>query len=454
MSEGENDSGIPEEDTVIHNLPLYTECKADGIYRYRRRVPKALVGRIGKGYLYRNLGRRKDDVARAWPEAHAEIERIIALAQEGADKAGELLKRKDHRSMVLHLVEEHFGKEAAELLDAGKVDDNLDFALMDLADKLEGQYPKRTLAMMYGGILPDKVVTLSDVLDGYIDYKSTSDAATDRSLILRVNRCKADLEAAIGKTKLTKLRVEDITRQDANAYRDYLLQRMSPNSVLRNKNTINAAVNWYITENSLDMTSVFAGLLIKGAGASKNDRLPLTDEDLKTAGTEFADNDIAWALYITLRDTGARVAEISGLRVQDCDAERGCLHIVPTPWRRLKTKSSERSVPLSIEAMAALAKVAKGKTPEEPIFERYAKPRGGDMCSAMLMKRLRKTVTDKKVTMHSLRHRMKDKLRNTGCPEAISMAILGHSANTVAANYGSGYALEVMREHMEKVWGK
>jgi hypothetical protein len=47
---------------------------------------------------------------------------------------------------------------------------------------------------------------------------------------------------------------------------------------------------------------------------------------------------------------------------------------------------------------------------------------------------------------------MKDKLRNTGCPEAISLAILGHSTNTVAANYGSGYALEVMREHLERVW--
>ena len=47
---------------------------------------------------------------------------------------------------------------------------------------------------------------------------------------------------------------------------------------------------------------------------------------------------------------------------------------------------------------------------------------------------------------------MKDKLRNTGCPEAISMAILGQGTNTVAANYGSGYALDVMREHMEKVW--
>ena len=32
------------------------------------------------------------------------------------------------------------------------------------------------------------------------------------------------------------------------------------------------------------------------------------------------------------------------------------------------------------------------------------------------------------------------------------MAILGHGTNTVATNYGSGYALDVMREHMEKVW--
>ena len=62
-------------------------------------------------------------------------------------------------------------------------------------------------------------------------------------------------------------------------------------------------------------------------------------------------------------------------------------------------------------------------------------------------------ITEHSLHMHSLCHRMKDKLRNTGCPEAISMAILGHSANTVAANYGSGYALEVMQEHMEKVWG-
>ena len=51
--------GEQDEDTEIQNLPLYTERKADGIYRYRRRVPKNLVERVGKGYLYRNLGRTK-----------------------------------------------------------------------------------------------------------------------------------------------------------------------------------------------------------------------------------------------------------------------------------------------------------------------------------------------------------------------------------------------------------
>ena len=120
--------------------------------------------------------------------------------------------------------------------------------------------------------------------------------------------------------------------------------------------------------------------------------------------------------------------------MQDCDVEQGALQITPTPWRRLKNKTSERSVPLPPEAAALLMEFMKGKAPQEPLFERIAKDRGMDNCSQMLMKRLRRTITDKKLTMHSLRHRMKDKLRNTGCPEAESMAILEHGTNTVAAN--------------------
>ena len=59
MQKEDNDTSVTNEDTEILNLPLYTERKADGIYRYRRRVPKPLVSRIVKGYLYRNLGKTK-----------------------------------------------------------------------------------------------------------------------------------------------------------------------------------------------------------------------------------------------------------------------------------------------------------------------------------------------------------------------------------------------------------
>ena len=59
MQEEDSDTSVTNEDTEILNLPLDTERKADGIYRYRRRVPKPLNSRISKGYLYCNLDKTK-----------------------------------------------------------------------------------------------------------------------------------------------------------------------------------------------------------------------------------------------------------------------------------------------------------------------------------------------------------------------------------------------------------
>ena len=452
MREFGDDFGELDEDTEMQNLPLYTERKADGIYRYRRRVPKELVDRLGKGYLYRNLGRTKKDIVGKWSAAHAEIEEILNVAQENAERVAEISRQKDHRSLILQLVKEEYGEAAAQQLAAGAVDDHLEYALMDLADRLEGRYPKKTLALLYGGVLPETSLSFAEVLDQYVEFKATGYEATDHRLSVRIAKCKKDLEAAIGSFKLYQQPVQSITRQDANAYRDSLLPTMAPNSVARYKNTLNAAVNWHIKETGIDWTSPFAGLLIKGAGSSKADRHPLSDDQVEQLKTVFEDDPITNALFVALRDTGARVAEIAGLRVKDCNLEEAYISIIPTPWRRLKNVPSERSVPLSPAAIEVLQPLIANKASEAPVFERYARPRGMDNVSAMLMKRFRKQITQRKLTMHSLRHRMKDKLRNTGCPEAISMAILGHGSNTVAANYGSGYAIEIMREHMRKVW--
>ena len=94
MTKNKDESDTLNEEVEILNLPLNTERKADGIYRHRRRVPKKLTKRVGKGYLYRNLGRAKDEVVANWPAAHTEIEQIIQAPQQGAENAQELVLKK------------------------------------------------------------------------------------------------------------------------------------------------------------------------------------------------------------------------------------------------------------------------------------------------------------------------------------------------------------------------
>ena len=49
MQESGEDFGEQDQDTESQNPSLYTERKADRIYRYRRIVPKTLVEWVGKG---------------------------------------------------------------------------------------------------------------------------------------------------------------------------------------------------------------------------------------------------------------------------------------------------------------------------------------------------------------------------------------------------------------------
>ena len=162
--------------------------------------------------------------------------------------------------------------------------------------------------------------------------------------------------------------------------------------------------------------------------------------------------DALGALWITLRDTGARLGEVSNLRAMDVDPAAKAILIRPYGDHRLKTKNSERTVPLSPAASKSLRGLCAGKAEEDVLFRSYAGPRRSEAASAALMKRLRTVVSDPKKTVHSLRHRMKDRLRDTHCPESLAREIMGHSEQGVAFNYGSGYALQVKRGALEKVW--
>ena len=424
-------------------LPRYVFRRANGSFRYKRNVPLHLRALIGKATLYRQLGDSYKEAMQNLPLVHARIEALL----EGE-------KEKSARDRSIEIIRGALGDEVADMVLANAVPEysEIEDALNELGKALHKQkLPSEIVEQVYSGKLRQEVITLETVLKDYVAYKSDTPKA-EKEITQRVERLRKDMQHIYGKQKLKYVSLSDISRQDANDLRDHLLSRVSANSAVRMLGVVRTAINHAIVEHSLNIPNVFTNLRIKGAGASKLDRLPLSDTQIVNLEAAYSNDTTAWALFVCLRDTGCRVSEIAGLRVKDCDTDKECLIISPTPWRTLKTNNSQRSVPLSPEAIKALEEVSQGKDPEAPLFPQYAKERGGDNCSAMLMKRLRTIITDKKLTMHSLRHRMKDKLRNTGCPEAISMAILGHGSNTVAANYGSGYALDVMREHMEKVW--
>ena len=424
-------------------LPRYVFRRANDSFRYKRNVPLHLRALIGKATLYRQLGDSYKEAMQNLPLVHARIEALL----EGE-------KEKSARDRSIEIIRGALGDEVADMVLANAVPEysEIEDALNELGRALHKQkLPSEIVEQVYSGKLKQEVITLETALKDYVAYKSDTPKA-EKEIKQRVERLRKDMQHIYGKQKLKYVSLSDISRQDANDLRDHLLSRVSANSAVRMLGVVRTAINHAIIEHSLNIPNVFTNLRIKGAGASKLDRLPLSDTQIVHLEPAYSNDTTAWALFVCLRDTGCRVSEIAGLRVKDCDTDKECLIISPTPWRTLKTNNSQRSVPLSPEAIKALEEVSQGKDPEAPLFPQYAKERGEDNCSAMLMKRLRTIITDKKLTTHSLRHRMKDKLRNTGCPEAISMAILGHGSNTVAANYGSGYALDVMREHMEKVW--
>ncbi|MGB0540398.1 MAG: tyrosine-type recombinase/integrase, partial [Paracoccaceae bacterium] len=419
-------------DDMPLKLPRYVFRRANGSFRYKRNVPLHLRALIGKATLYRQLGDSYKEAMQNLPLVHARIEALL----EGE-------KEKSARDRSIEIIRGALGDEVADMVLANAVPEysEIEDALNELGKALHKQkLPSEIVEQVYSGKLRQEVITLETVLKDYVAYKSDTPKA-EKEITQRVERLRKDMQHIYGKQKLKYVSLSDISRQDANDLRDHLLSRVSANSAVRMLGVVRTAINHAIVEHSLNIPNVFTNLRIKGAGASKLDRLPLSDTQVVHLETAYSNDTTAWALFVCLRDTGCRVSEIAGLRVKDCDTDKECLIISPTPWRTLKTNNSQRSVPLSPEAIKALEEVSQGKDPEAPLFPQYAKERGGDNCSAMLMKRLRTIITDKKLTMHSLRHRMKDKLRNTGCPEAISMAILGHGSNTVAANYGSGYAL-------------
>jgi integrase len=139
------------------------------------------------------------------------------------------------------------------------------------------------------------------------------------------------------------------------------------------------------------------------------------------------------------------------LELQDIDIEQELIHIRPNSIRRLKTKNSERTLPLVGYAKTAMEQ-ALNDSDEKFLFPRYVKAGNckADHASAALGKWLKKDFDS--LTAHCLRHTFRDRLRAVECPLELLDQIGGWSTmQTIGSIYGKGYEIKSIREYILKV---
>ncbi|AIU28656.1 recombinase [Pandoraea pnomenusa] len=255
--------------------------------------------------------------------------------------------------------------------------------------------------------------------------------------------------------------IADLSRSDAHKYVAAEIARgVKTGTVNRYMNTIRAIIGTWLREKESDKPNPFTRIPIPENGGDAKKREPFTGAELRTLfdACKTKDDDVRWLTAI-LGDTGARLAEITGLALDDLvlDAETPHVVIQPHPWRSLKNASSARSVPLAGMALWAAQRVKQAARRGQIFaFPRYTSADGtkATHASNTIAKWIRSLEVDGKAmnhTAHELRHTMADRLRDVQCPEDIRQAIGGWATRDIASKYGKGYSLKVMAEWLAKV---
>lgn len=438
-----------------------------GSWHYRRRVPKAVAHIIGRGEFKGALGDTEREALAAYPRFHAQIEQQIAKALQGGAQSvaadrGELTERQAY---------EVAQERAATLAPEGTRWPHRDGAVEAIA----AQYPRDPETQdPIGATAVDRYTinalrssggataaptspewTLEDACKLYLKERKDDDSPEGfRRFEGQVNQVVGLVREVLGGVDPILI---ELTREDARNVRDHMLDRLkkdgtriSPESVQRYLNGLRAIINFGATEIPLPATfqNPFNKLSVgtkRGQSSERGKRHPLPPTILQSArkrvlGAARQPLPLIWRL---LEGTGCRLAEITGLRVEDVDVTSD-LPSVRVTWhesRRIKTNASCRYVPLVGDALQAAKEALELPRGGHLLFPSYGRPRGAEAASAAIMKHLRRVTKDPRHVLHSLRHNMKDRLILAEVSQLNQNLILGHALEGVGDRvYGGDLA--------------
>lgn len=455
----------------------------DGRYRYRRKFPENVRADLGWEFIRTSAGPLSEQALLRWYlEREAEF-----------DKAVRSTRLLTATSTVSDRELFDASRERARLLLEGVIGLADDDARDLLAESIASKYPvdpetgdpiginKGDAAVIYALMDPQAKTpepTMADVKRLYL-LENVGDPTTERG---RKNRNDTDrvfrlAEEALGKR--ANLPLTKLENADARAVRDHMLKRtkagksgdtIKPSSVRRELNVLASA--WKVALKGFDLNrnakaiNIFEGLNIpqERAQSQQDERDPLPYPVIKAmwtkletarekAGGTLPQQRIIWRL---LAGTGCRESEIAGLRVKDLNLSAPIPHL-KVAWhedRRVKNKTSVRSIPLVGDALDAASEAVEAAGKGKELFPAYYGNGGGNRLSAALMKHLRAVREGdepSKQVIHSLRHNMADWLRLARVETRTENLILGHALGGVGARvYGGSQAdLELTQEAMK-----
>ena len=455
---------------------LYAQRSRHGIWKYRRAIPQALRLAAGRSEINVTLSTRDDLEAQlAYVKAHGEAEAylktLVKLAANpksaNSDKEIWELGKAYMQQIKLPYVPLDDLK-AQESFDDGpsQFEQRLDYVEdlgIDVSDPRtrDGEINASWKAKAILGALKRPQFCMSDALRVYFEQRAPELATMSpkQAKRYRLNKVSAinSLEHALGADKPHA----SLTRADARSLRDYFRHKGLAISTV-NKHVGTVATIWKVAaqDQEVALANPFMGHEISDPVPAIEKRSPLSPNEVASllARRDHMSPDLAVVLTL-LAYTGARIAEVTGLRLNDFlrGNSTGVPHLVlqPNELRGLKNHSSRRRVPVLGEALTSLEAMVEGKSPDssQPIFKRYCRDNGPTNASAALMKHLRAAgINDKKKAIHSLRHTVKQALRDVGCPKDVSDAIQGHSSGDASASYGSGHSLQVMAKWLTEAY--
>ena len=280
-------------------------------------------------------------------------------------------------------------------------------------------------------------MTITDALELYLRLKGVNKGKVFRRGAERNIQSVVDV--------LSDRPLDEYSSSDAAAYRDYLLKRgLTTNSVKRNFATIRSVINLAIQEHGLECRNAFSKVYLPDLDDAKK-RKPIPIENIREIQKDCMsiDDEARW-LVALISDTGMRLSEAAGLHVDDIklDCEIPHIDLKPHSWRGLKTRGSQRQIPLVGASLWAAKRVKANNTVSPYAFPRYTSAKGtnANSASAAINKWLKPRVPEGCV-IHSFRHSLRDRLRAAHCPSDMIDQIGGWSTAGVGQSYGEGYGL-------------